>query len=178
MEIVTSDHIQGVKYARLNCFADERGSFSEIFRREWFPDRTWGAVQLNRSISKRNVLRGLHYHFHQIDYWYVLAGELRIALVDLRATSQTFLQTEVIDLNAQSNTGIFIPPGVAHGYLAVTDGALMYVVDQYFNAKDELGVRWDDPSVSIDWGITSPILSPRDQGNPYWEDVAAEWRPE
>lgn len=177
MKIAESSVIKEVQFVELNCFEDTRGSFSEIFRQEWFPHRDWHCVQLNRSISKQNVLRGLHYHFQQIDYWYVLSGTLRIALLDLRESSETFFQSQVFDLDSQSNVAVYIPPGVAHGYLAKTDGALMYVVDQYFNAQDELGIRWDDPTIKIDWGIAEPIISPRDELNPLWKDVPSQLRP-
>ena len=63
--------IDGIKYVHLRGFGDERGRFMETFRREWFPERSWDMIQANRSDSVAGVLRGLHYHFHQVDYWYV-----------------------------------------------------------------------------------------------------------
>ena len=59
--------------------------------------------------------------------------------------------------------GVFIPPGVAHGFAALTDMTITYLVDSYYNPADELGVAWDDPAIGADWGITDPILSERDQ---------------
>ena len=61
---------------------------------------------------------------------------------------------------------MFIPPGVAHGFAALTDMTITYLVDGYYNPADELGLAWDDPAVDADWGVTDPILSGRDQANP------------
>ena len=76
--------IPGVLLVELRPFADERGRFTETFRKEWFPQRAWSNVQSNRSDSRAGVLRGLHYHFHQVDYWYLAAGRIRVGLADLR----------------------------------------------------------------------------------------------
>ena len=61
---------------------------------------------------------------------------------------------------------MFIPPGVAHGFAALTDMTITYLVDGYYNGADELGVAWDDPAITADWGLTDPVLSDRDQKNP------------
>ncbi len=128
-EIVPSTQIAGVKFAVLKPFADERGRFMETFRKEWFPERTWEIVQTNRSDSRAGVLRGLHYHFRQVDYWYVPAGRVRAGLADLRRSSPTFGRAELVDLGDDNQMGLFIPPGVAHGFLALTDATLTYLVD-------------------------------------------------
>ena len=67
---------------------------------------------------------------------------------------------------SHDHRGVFIPPGVAHGFAALTDMTITYLVDGYYNPADELGVAWDDPAVGADWGVTEPILSARDQANP------------
>ena len=66
---------------------------------------------------------------------------------------------------------MFIPPGVAHGFAALTDMTITYLVDGYYNPADELGVAWDDPAIAADWGVTDPILSDRDQANPRRADL-------
>ena len=85
--------IKDVQIATLKPFADERGRFMETFRKEWFPQRSWDIIQTNRSDSKAGVLRGLHYHFRQVDYWYVIAGKIRAGLYDLRSNSPTYGQS-------------------------------------------------------------------------------------
>ena len=72
---------------------------------------------------------------------------------------------------------MFIPPGVAHGFAALTDMTITYLVDGYYNPADELGVAWDDPDVGADWGVTDPVLSERDQANPRRADLPAGRRP-
>jgi dTDP-4-dehydrorhamnose 3,5-epimerase len=90
--------ISGVYLVSLQAYTDDRGRFMETFRKEWFPQREWSNVQSNRSDSKSGVLRGLHYHHHQVDYWYVVSGKIRAALVDLRPSSPTRLATQTIDM--------------------------------------------------------------------------------
>lgn len=173
-----SERIQGVLTAEHQTFGDERGRFSEIFRREWFPDRSWDAVQLNRSESAAGVIRGLHYHRRQVDYWHCLSGHLRVGLHDLRQGSPTCGNSQVIDVDGSCPGGVYIPCGVAHGFLAVTDIVLIYVVDQYYDGADEFGVAWDDPDLGIDWRLSGPaIVSDRDRANPPVADIPADALP-
>src|ERR1019366_3322279 len=73
--------------------------------------------------------------------------------------------------------GLFIPPGVAHGFASLTDLTLWYLVDGYYNPEDELGVAWDDPAIHGDWGVTDPVLSARDQANPRRDGLPAGRQP-
>ena len=173
-EIRESTRIKDVQIATLKPFADERGRFLETFRKEWFPQRSWNIVQNNRSDSKAKVLRGLHYHFHQVDYWYVAAGKVRAGLCDIRPDSPTFGVAETVEMGEENQVGLFIPVGVAHGFITLTDATLIYIVDNYYNGADEFGVAWDDPDVAIPWGVTQPIVSGRDQANPRLKDISAE----
>ena len=176
------DHIQesqlitGVYTANLKAFADSRGSFAETFRKSWFPQRSWDVFQTNRSDSQKGVLRGLHYHTQQVDYWYVPRGRIRVGLADLRPDSPTYLATQMIELGEENNIGLFIPCEVAHGFVALTDATLTYIIDNYYNPDDELGVYWNDPDLKMDWGISDPIISERDTQNPYLKDIVATTR--
>jgi dTDP-4-dehydrorhamnose 3,5-epimerase len=78
---------------------------------------------------------------------------------------------------SHKHLGIFIPPGVAHGFAALTDMTITYMVDNYYNASDELGVAWDDPSINAKWGIENPVLSERDKTNPLIEQIPDQWMP-
>jgi len=171
IEIRESSRIRGVKLAILKPFADERGRFLETFRREWFPERGWEAVQANRSDSREGVLRGLHYHRRQIDYWVPMAGRMRIALADIRRGSPTRGAVEVLELDEREPMGVFVPVGVAHGFLALTDSTLAYVVDNYYDGDDELGVAWNDSDLAVPWGTTAPVLSERDRDNRRLRDI-------
>ncbi len=160
-----SDRIAGVFIVHLRSYTDERGRFMETFRREWFPWVDWTQMQSNRSDSQAGVLRGLHFHRHQSDYWIVMRGRIRVGMADLRRSSPTFMATICMELDQDSQLGLLIPPGVAHGFLALTDTTLTYIVNRYYDSGDELGVAWDDPQIGLPWGIAQPVLSGRDAHN-------------
>jgi dTDP-4-dehydrorhamnose 3,5-epimerase len=145
---------------------DERGVFVETYRRSWFPHGR-EMLQGNRSEKQAGAVVGLHFHMHQADYWSVPRGTARVVLHDLRIGSPTEGVTLCFDIDGVANRGVWIPPGVAHGFGSVTDLTMTYLVDQYYNPADELGVAWDDPSIAADWGVAAPpVLSKRDQDNP------------
>ena len=155
--------LHGVHLVDLTTRGDERGSFTETFRQEWFPGAP-PIVQSNLSISRAGVLRGLHVHRRQADYWCWLDGTAFVALYDLREGSPTHRQawTRVFDAN-ESLVGLYIPNGVAHGFTALTDARLQYMVDGYFTGEDEQGFAWNDPDAAITWPVTDPVLSDRDR---------------
>ncbi len=155
---------------------DARGRFYETYRRSWFPQGR-EMVQGNRSDKAAGAVVGLHYHLHQADYWQVPRGEARVVLHDLRVGSPTEGATETLTLSGDNCRGVFIPPGVAHGFATLTELTLTYLVDQYYNPADELGVAWDDPDIAADWGVADPILSERDQHNPRRADLDPAVRP-
>ena len=170
--------IHGVMTVPLQPFGDERGRFMETFRKEWFPGVNWERLQSNRSDSSAGVLRGLHYHFKQIDYWLALRGRIRVGLVDLRRSSPTYLNAASLDMGEDNPFGLFIPEGVAHGFAALTDCTLMYIVNNYYDGgADEFGIAWNDPAANIDWGIAKPALSQRDQANPLIADIPPAAQP-
>ncbi len=169
-EIVPSDRIEGLLVVRLNPNSDNRGRFLETFRQEWLDGRP-AMVQGNRSDSRAGVLRGLHYHRHQADYWYAPRGRIFVGLHDLRRSSPTKGASDGFEIGEGAELGVYIPPGVAHGFQAVTDATLTYLVDRYYDASDEFGLAWDDPSAAIRWPSAEPILSDRDQHNPKAEDI-------
>jgi dTDP-4-dehydrorhamnose 3,5-epimerase len=179
--VTESDTIAGVHLVDPDIHGDERGYFVETYRREWFPQGR-EMIQGNRGDRQAGAIVGLHYHLHQADYWYVPYGTARVVLHDLRAGSPTDEATLAIDLGRRpdgthSHQGIFIPPGVAHGFAALTDMTITYLVDGYYNPTDERGVAWNDPAVKVDWGLTDPILSARDQSNPLRADLDPQWQP-
>lgn len=172
-----SSIIKDVQIVTLKPFADERGRFMETFRKEWFPQRSWEIIQSNRSDSKAGVLRGLHYHFNQVDYWYVANGSIRAGLADLRPDSSTYGAVETIEMGDANQIGLFIPIGVAHGFFTLTEATLTYIVDNYYDGADEYGVVWNDPDLAVPWDARSPIVSARDAANPLLRDIPAESLP-
>ena len=179
--VTESDVIKGIFVVEPQIHGDDRGYFIETYRREWFPLGR-EMIQGNRGDRVAGSVVGLHYHLHQADYWYVPYGKCRVVLHDLRVGSPTDRATLTIDLGARDDgthdhRGVFIPPGVAHGFAALTDMTITYLVDGYYNPDDELGVAWDDHEVAGDWGLTEPTLSNRDQKNPRRADLDARLRP-
>jgi dTDP-4-dehydrorhamnose 3,5-epimerase len=129
-------------------------------------------VQSNLSRSRAGVVRGLHFHRRQSDYWCYLEGTAFVALVDLRAGSPTEGSAWWETFDADSGLrGLYVPPGVAHGFAAVTDVALQYLVSEPFTGDDEFGFAWNDPDAAIPWPIADPVLSERDASNPSLADV-------
>ena len=175
-KIFESDIIAGVFVVEPDVHGDERGRFSETYRRSWFPCGR-EMIQGNRSDKAAGAVVGLHYHLHQADYWLCPRGTARVVLHDLREGSPTDRATLTMDIGEANGTGVFIPPGVAHGFASLTDLTITYLVDSYYNPEDELGVAWDDPEIDADWGIASPILSKRDQANPQRHEIPEGRRP-
>jgi len=179
--IAESDTVTGVYIVDPTVHRDERGVFVENYRREWFP-RGREMIQGNRGDRQAGCIVGLHYHLHQADYWYVPAGRARVVLHDLRAGSPTDGATLTLDLGENADgtndhRGVLIPPGVAHGFASLTDMTITYLVDGYYNPSDELGVAWDDPEITADWGVADPMLSKRDRDNPLRRDIEPQRRP-
>lgn len=180
--VTPSEVIDGVAVVTPDVHGDERGCFVETYRRSWFPGGR-EMIQANRADRRANSIVGLHYHLHQADYWYIPVGRARVVLHDLRTGSPTDRATLVIDVGADLNggphdhSGIYIPPGIAHGFSALTDMTITYLVDGYYNAADELGVAWDDPEIAADWGVSEPVVSDRDQANPKRSEITAALQP-
>lgn len=172
-----SSVIDDLVVVRLAVNADDRGKFIETYRQEWFPGRP-AMVQGNRSDSARGVVRALHYHLYQADYWYVPRGTILVGLHDLRRSSPTRGLTHSFEIGDEAPLGVYIPAGVAHGFQALTDATLTYLVDQYYDPADEHGVAWDDPEIAVPWPIPNPGLSPRDQANPKLADIPRDKLPE
>jgi dTDP-4-dehydrorhamnose 3,5-epimerase len=174
--VESSTKIQGVTLVRFQKFADSRGYFYESWRKSWMPD-VRDMVQGNCSFSQANVLRGLHYHLKQADFWGVPSGAVRAALYDFRPGSPTKGASLVVEMGRENPVGLYIPRGVAHGFVTLEESFMTYLVDQYYDGADELGIRWDDPSLGIDWGLhEAPIVSDRDAKNPLASAIPqAQW---
>lgn len=160
--------IPGVLIHRPQVHRDGRGRFVEIFRAASMPEPF---VQSNHSTTEAGALRGLHYHERQSDFWYLVSGRMQVALADLRDRSGA-ARVETFVFDSAEPAGIYIPNGVAHGYLALSDIELIYWVTREYDPSDEHGVAWDDPALAVPWQLEGdPVLSDRDAANPplNWE---------
>jgi dTDP-4-dehydrorhamnose 3,5-epimerase len=168
--------IPGVWRRHLDARDDERGGFLELWRASLTaPMDETTMVQANLSRSRRGVLRGMHFHLRQSDLWLLIEGNAFAAVTDLRpAITGGEAVTELIDL--APGDALYIPRRVAHGFLARTDMALIYLVSNEYDGTDEHGFAWNDPAVGIDWPDMPTILSGRDQANPPLSDVIASLR--
>jgi dTDP-4-dehydrorhamnose 3,5-epimerase len=166
----TESRIPGVQLRELEVFGDARGSLAEIFRAAAMPA---AFAQANHSRSAAGVLRGLHYHRRQDDLWYVVSGRARVGLADLRERRRR-PAVEVHELGGEPASTLYIPRGVAHGYLALTELHLLYFVTSEYDPSDEHGVAWDDPDLAVPWDSPAgPVVSERDAANPNleWERI-------
>jgi dTDP-4-dehydrorhamnose 3,5-epimerase len=167
--------IDGVLLIQPTVHRDSRGFFFEIMRASWL-GKPAPFVQWNVSRSTSGVVRGLHFHRLQSDYWHVIYGRLLVALVDLRPQSPTHRVARCLELNAANPQALLIPPGVVHGYRIVTDATLLYLVDNEYTGQDEYGVRWNDPDLGLPplwYDASTPILSGRDSAAPMLGEVPA-----
>ncbi len=149
-------------------FEDQRGYFMESFNLEQFQQATGVGVdfvQDNHSHSRRHVLRGIHYQVNhpQGKLVRVVRGEVLDVVVDLRRGSPQFGQHVAVVLSEQNRRQLWIPPGYGHGFMVRSESAdFLYKVTEYRFAEDERTLAWNDPSVGIDWGTDTPILSGKD----------------
>jgi dTDP-4-dehydrorhamnose 3,5-epimerase len=159
--------LPGVIRTHLERHEDERGSFTELWRASWL-EGVAGApfVQANLSRSRGGVLRGLHVHRRQADLWVVVEGSSLVALVDLREAATGTARPRSATLELRRDDALFIPPLVAHGFLARSDLILAYLVTSEFDGSDEYGFAWDDADAGVAWPAGDPILSERDRTAP------------
>jgi len=154
-------------------FPDNRGCFFELFRESDFhiADLPVHFPQDNFSFSKKNVIRGLHYQRNpkaQGKLVMVIKGRIWDLAVDIRRKSPTFLKWISMDLNDENRFMLYIPPGFAHGFLALSEDVhLLYKCTNEYDPKLDAGIRWDDPDIGIVWPVNNPILSDKDARLPY-----------
>jgi dTDP-4-dehydrorhamnose 3,5-epimerase len=169
--------IAGVYTVDMKVFGDTRGFFFETYRKSWIPGGR-EMVQGNCSFSSAGVLRGLHYHLKQADLWSVPMGAVRAVLYDFRSNSPTRGASQIVEMGQDNRVSLYIPKGVAHGFLALKDSYMTYLVDELYDNSDELGILWNDPALGVEWGAgPSPSLSDRDRGNPKIADIPVGRRP-
>jgi dTDP-4-dehydrorhamnose 3,5-epimerase len=179
---VTSTAIDGLLILEPKVFGDERGFFLESYNQKAF-DAALGHevhfVQDNHSRSAKGVLRGLHYQLSphaQGKLVRVTQGSVFDVAVDMRRSSPSFGHWVGVELSGQNHRQLWLPPGMAHGFLVTSDSAdFLYKTTRYYAPEAERCVRWDDPSIGIDWPTlgSAPLLSTKDATAPRLADAPA-----
>ena len=165
---VTATALPDVRLIEPRVFGDERGFFFESWNARAFAAAGLPAtfVQDNHSRSARGVLRGLHYQIEhaQGKLVRVTAGEVFDVVVDLRRSSATFGRSFGLALSAANRRMLWVPPGFAHGFLALSDNAeFLYKTTDYWYPEHERTLLWNDPALGIDWPLSgAPILTAKD----------------
>ena len=176
---VSHCELEGLLLIEPDVYGDHRGFFVESWNRQRY--RAAGLdvdfVQDNFSFSQRGTLRGLHFQnpLPQGKLVSVWQGAVFDVAVDIRRHSPTFGRWLGIDLTAGNKRQFFIPPGFAHGFAVLSETALFhYKCTEVYAPQHELGFRWDDPAVGIQWPVAAPSLSPRDARAPGLHELPAE----
>ena len=166
---VTATSLPEVLIIEPKVFGDERGFFFESFNRKLFADAVGlpaDFVQDNHSRSAKGVLRGLHYQIHhpQGKLVRVVRGSVFNVAVDVRKSSPDFGRWVGTEFREKSHTQLWVPPGFAHGFLVLSESAdFLYKTTDYWHSKHERCIRWNDPTIGIDWPLTGePTLSAKD----------------
>jgi dTDP-4-dehydrorhamnose 3,5-epimerase len=133
-------------------------------------------VQDNHSSSTvRGTLRGIHFQkgeMCQAKLVRCVRGTVLDVAVDLRKNSPTYKKWVAVELSEENKKQLLIPRGFGHGFLTLTDQVeFMYKADNYYAPKADAGIRWNDPEINVHWGIDSPILSEKDNNNPFLKDI-------
>lgn len=175
---VVSTELPGVIILEPQVFGDERGFFYESFNARAFAQATGlqrEFVQDNHSRSRRGVLRGLHYQVQQAQgkLVRVTAGEVYDVAVDLRRSSPTFGKWTGVILSAENKRQFWVPEGLAHGFVVLSEVAeFLYKTTDYYAPEHERCIRWDDPTLAIDWPLQdTPQLSAKDQAGLSFADA-------
>lgn len=180
---VAAGALPGVLVFDPPSYPDARGVFRELYRAPRYAGAglTETFVQDNLSRSVRHTLRGLHLQHPaaQGKLVMVLDGTVYDVAVDVRRGSPTFGRWEGFELSGDNGRQVYLPPGFAHGFLVLSESALvLYKCTALYSPRDELCVRWDDPAIGIAWPAGHPLLSPRDASAPLLEQIPPERLPE
>ena len=155
-------------------FHDDRGHFYESYNQTRFAANgiTENFVQDNYSFSSAGVIRGLHFQKEpngQGKLVRCMTGKVMDIVVDLRKSSPTFGQHGSYLLDAEIGNMLYVPVGFAHGFVALTETIFVYKCTDFWNKEAESGIRWNDPTLNIQWGVENPIVSDKDQILPLFD---------
>lgn len=166
--MITKTDIEGLLIIEPRVFKDDRGLFFESFNKELFTAAVGSVnfIQDNQSVSKKGVLRGLHFQNNphaQGKLVRVAKGRVIDVAVDIRRDSKTYGQHVAVELSAENNKQFWIPAGFAHGFVSLEDDTIFcYKCTDYYAPECEGSLLWNDEDLAIDWGIENPLISDKD----------------
>jgi len=167
--------LPGVVVLRPDAYADERGLFVESFRADRFAEMGVPSafVQENQSLSRKGVIRGLHFQWEPPmgKLMRVTRGRAFLVGVDIRRDSQTLGRWFGLEASDEDRIQVWAPAGFARGFAALEDGTeVLYKCTGTYDPRHESGIRWNDPRIGLKWPVTDPILSPKDRDAQSLED--------
>lgn len=178
----TKTKIDGLIIVQPQAFGDNRGWFMETYSKPKMAaiGITADFVQDNQSYSaKKGILRGLHFQTNpkaQCKLLRCTRGAILDVAVDLRQSSPTYKQWVGVELSAENKRQFFIPAGFAHGFLTLTDDVeVQYKVDEVYSREHDRSVRFDDPDIGVEWGVSDPVVSEKDRNAPLLKDSDANF---
>jgi len=172
---VSKTPIDGLLIIEPKIFVDPRGMFYEVYSESRYEEHGIPCfVQDNHSISKKGVVRGLHYQVNpgQSKLVRVTRGEIFDVAVDIRKQSPTYGKWWGLSLSETNNFQLYIPIGFAHGFCVLSELAeVLYKCSDYYSPENERGILWNDPGLAIDWPVKDPILSEKDAVYPLFSEL-------
>ena len=172
---VSKTPIDGLLTIEPKIFSDPRGMFYEVYSENRYEEHGIPCfVQANPSVSKKGVLRGLHYQVNpgQDKLVRVTRGEVFDVAVDIRDQSPTYGKWWGLSLSETNNFQLYIPIGFAHGFCVLSESAeVLYKCSDYYSPENERGILWNDPDLAIDWPVKDPILSEKDAVYPLFSEL-------
>lgn len=170
--------LEGVVIITPDVFGDHRGFFMESWSEHKMEEAglRYNFVQDNHSMSSvKGTLRGIHFQKGdkaQAKLVRCVKGAVLDVAVDLRHESPTYKQWVAVELSAENKKQLMIPRGFGHGFVTLTDEVeFLYKADNYYAPEADGGIRWNDPEIGVDWGVENPILSAKDEKNPFLKDL-------
>lgn len=174
--IVTPTKLESCVLIEPRVFQDDRGFFLETYNANRY--REAGVpltfVQDNHSCSKLHTLRGLHYQIDrpQGKLVWAIRGEILDVAVDIRRSSPTFGQWYSVILSSENRRQLYVPPGFAHGFCALSEGTeIIYKCTDVYSPTGERTIAWNDPTLAIEWPVETPLLSPKDSEGVLFADA-------
>lgn len=165
---LTTTAIEGLMIIDPDVFGDARGYFMESYNEKAFKELGLDVrfVQDNLSYSTKGILRGLHFQAPPHDQGKlvsVVRGHVLDVAVDIRKGSPTYGQHEIVHLSDENHRMFYVPPGFAHGFLVISEDCLFaYKCTGFYDRASEGGLMWNDPALGIDWGVSNPTISAKD----------------